>query len=437
MHPQVKQRIAQIQKNEVPSGYKQTEVGIVPSEWKENNLKDIGNFSRGRGISGKDMCNTGLPCVGYGDIYTKYNISFNKTDNFIAHKVAANSVSVGRGALLFTSSGETSLEIGKCVCYIGKEKLYVGGDITILEPYNTMDSLFLAYQQNTFPAIKKKARYGQGHSVVHIYPNELGRMVISYPENITEQARIAEILSTQDKLIKQQEKLITQKKEQKKYLMQVLLTGKKRLKGFSGEWEKKTFEEAGIKITDGDRGKEYPNSMDFFNSSYCLFLSAQNITKNGFKFENTQFINLEKHKKLRNGLVQRGDIILTTRGSVGHFSLYDESIPFDVIRINSGMVILTVNSNKILALYLYCLSKSDIIKHQITVLAFGSAQPQLTVKIIKNIKLSLPSLLEQKEIASFLTSADKEIELLEVQLEQEQQKQKALMQLLLTGVVRV
>ncbi|HIF9542654.1 TPA: restriction endonuclease subunit S [Photobacterium damselae] len=270
----------------------------------------------------------------------------------------------------------------------------------------------------------------------------LKKMPIPLPP-LSEQRKIAQILSTWDRGIATTEKLIDASKQQKKALMQQLLTGKKRLvnpetgKVFEGEWENTTFQSSGIKVTDGDRGKEYPKSNEFHSSEYCLFLSAQNVTKNGFKFETTQFIDEIKHNKLRKGIVNLGDLVLTTRGSVGHFAFFDKNVPYRIIRINSGMVTLTPNNQTVDSNYLYCLCRSNIIKNQIDIAAFGSAQPQLTIGIINKLKFKLPLLVEQQKIASVLTAADKEIELLEAKLAHFKQEKKALMQQLLTGKRRV
>ena len=93
-------------------------------------------------------------------------------------------------------------------------------------------------------------------------------------------------------------------------------------------------------IIDGDRGKNYPKQNEFFPEGYCLFLNAGNVTPNGFSFEENSFITQEKDDLLRKGKLQRGDIVYTTRGTVGNAALYSESVPFENRRINSGMVIL-------------------------------------------------------------------------------------------------
>lgn len=259
---------------------------------------------------------------------------------------------------------------------------------------------------------------------------------------LPEQQKIAKILSTWDKAIGTTERLIDNSIQQKKALMQQLLTGKKRLlddegQQFEGEWEEKTLTDAGITVTDGDRGKEYPNSSEFYDEGDYLFLSAKNVTKKGFLFEETQFISKEKYEKLGKGIVNRGDVVLTTRGTVGQTAYYDDSVQYDFLRVNSGMVTLDCNNSELESNFFYALTKSSLFKRQVDSLTFGSAQPQLTMKIIKSLKVPLPSIPEQQKIATVLTNADKEIELLEQQLADLQQEKKALMQVLLTGKKRV
>ena len=93
-------------------------------------------------------------------------------------------------------------------------------------------------------------------------------------------------------------------------------------------------------IIDGDRGKNYPKQDEFSDTGYCLFLNAKNVTATGFSFENRMFITKEKDDALHNGKLERGDVVLTTRGTLGNLAFYDDSVPFENVRINSGMVIL-------------------------------------------------------------------------------------------------
>jgi type I restriction enzyme, S subunit len=202
-------------------------------------------------------------------------------------------------------------------------------------------------------------------------------------------------------------------------------------------WSIESLADAGVTVIDGDRGKEYPKATDFSDAGFCLFLSAKNVTKRGFQFDDVQFISKEKHSKLRKGLVKRGSLVLTTRGSVGQFAYYEDSVPYDAIRINSGMVILDSDNSSVNADYLYALCRSPIVERQIESASFGSAQPQLTVGLINNLKLPVPPITEQKKIAKILTTWDKAITTTERLLVSNQQQKKALKQQLLSGKRRL
>jgi restriction endonuclease S subunit len=90
-------------------------------------------------------------------------------------------------------------------------------------------------------------------------------------------------------------------------------------------WEKKSFQYAPIEIIDGDRGVNYPQKSDFTNEGYCLFLSTSNVTTTGFDFNSTDFISKEKDDDLRKGKLKKGDIVLTTRGTVGNVAFYNDT----------------------------------------------------------------------------------------------------------------
>ena len=183
---------------------------------------------------------------------------------------------------------------------------------------------------------------------------------------------------------------------------------KLRFKEFDSGWMSKIFQDASIQIIDGDRGNNYPKSDDFYDDEFCLFLNAGNVTKAGFQFEKTQFIKEEKDLLLRKGKLQRNDLVVTTRGTVGNVAFFNGAIPFDNIRINSGMVIVRTSS-EVLPNFLNQFFTSDLFEKWLEKNTFGSAQPQLTVKLLNSIYLIYPSIKEQTKIASFLSAVDEKI----------------------------
>jgi len=190
-------------------------------------------------------------------------------------------------------------------------------------------------------------------------------------------------------------------------------------------------------IIDGDRGVNYPCQSDFSHDGSCLFLNAGNVTKEGFKFFECAFINKEKDLSLSKGKLKRGDILLTTRGTVGNFAFFDETVEFEQIRINSGMVIVRIAKENLNNKYLYMLLRSRIVGTQIDRVVFGSAQPQLTVKVIKKFSIPIPSSQEQRAIATALSDVDALIATLDKLISKKRAIKTATMQQLLTGKKRL
>jgi len=146
-----------------------------------------------------------------------------------------------------------------------------------------------------------------------------------------------------------------------------------------------------VEIIDGDRGSNYPKQEEFFDEGYCLFLNTSNVTQTGFNFSSNSFISKEKDGKLRKGKLQRNDIIMTTRGTVGNVALYSGFIKYNNIRINSGMVIIREIVEEIPIDFLYAVLRSENMKKSIMLYSSGSAQPQLPIKDMRKLKLILPS----------------------------------------------
>lgn len=171
------------------------------------------------------------------------------------------------------------------------------------------------------------------------------------------------------------------------------------------------FENSNIEFIDGDRGKNYPKQEDFSDKGHCMFLSAKNVTSCGFNFDNKVFISSEKDNQLKAGKLKRNDIVITTRGTIGNVAIYDDKVPYNDVRINSGMLILRADSNKLDTKFLYYYLSSKEFKEQVNSLISGSAVPQLPIRDIK--KLTLPNITkkQQKKIANIISSFEDRIEL--------------------------
>jgi len=213
--------------------FKETKIGRIPEEWEIKLLGNLGEFFKGTSIAASEIVENGLPCIRYGDIYVQY-----ENDNvvthfsaFISRETAEHSRRIHVGDILFAGTGETQEDIGKCVAYTIDEEAYAGGDLIVFRPKKEyqLNSLFLSYCMNCGEVAKAKMRLGQGLSIFHIYSKNLKTLCAPLP-SVSEQHKIVEILSGFDITIKAEQTYKAELEQLKKGLMQVLLTGKVRVK---------------------------------------------------------------------------------------------------------------------------------------------------------------------------------------------------------------
>ena len=159
-------------------------------------------------------------------------------------------------------------------------------------------------------------------------------------------------------------------------------------------------------IIDGDRGKNYPTADEFSDEGYCLFLNAKNVTSTGFNFDTCMFVTKEKDEALRKGKLFRGDVVLTTRGTLGNLAFYTEDIPFEHVRINSGMVILRMKQDVVDEVYFIEQFKMQLADIREKV-ASGSAQLQLPISTMNKINILIPDIEKQRQFADFVHQVDK------------------------------
>ena len=196
-------------------------------EWETNRLGDLGMFCKGRGIRRDELGETGVRCVRYGELYTRYENYVVKPVSRIPQHVADSALPIKQGDLLFAGSGETADEIGICVAYIGDQPAYAGGDLIVLRT-SGQDAVYLAHLLNTPVAARQKARMAQGDTVVHIRGDHLAEVEFPLP-SLPEQQAIATILYDMDAEIAALEHRLDKTRAIKQGMMQQLLTGTIRL----------------------------------------------------------------------------------------------------------------------------------------------------------------------------------------------------------------
>ena len=404
-------------------------------ERETKRLGEIGQFSKGRGIKRDDISDEGLPCVRYGELYTRYQDYIWKVVSRIPPSVAATALPIKTGDLLFAGSGETAEEIGRCAAYLGEEQAYAGGDVIVLTP-SGQNSIYLGHLMNSPIVSAQKARMGQGDAVVHIYINNLSQVQIELPP-ITEQNAIAEVLSDVDGLLNALEALIAKKRMIKQAIMQQLLTGKTRLPGFSRAWKTKRLGEIGHCL----RGVSYDPTMDlakYDKDSTVRLLRANNIQDAAVTLDDIQYVEMRRVSESQ--IMQSDDILICmangSKDLVGKAGLFRVKDGY-TYTFGAFMGCFRVEPTIAEPNFVFYIFQTHRFRNFISLILAGSSINNLKPSDIESAEFQIPGREEQLAIASVLSDMDSEIAALEQRRNKTRAIKQGMMQQLLTGQVRL
>ena len=409
----------------LPQGYKQTELGVIPEDWEIKTLGELGSFSKGSGISRAEANTGSIPCVRYGEIYTHHNDYIKKYNSFISSEVAQKAKLLHYGDILFAGSGETKEDIGKSIAFIENIQAYAGGDIIILSTdTNICDAKFIGYISNTSFVNKQKATKGQGDAVVHITSDSLKNISILLPP-LPEQKAIAEALSDVDDLITALDKKIAKKRLIKQGAMQELLTGKKRLPGFTDEWVNVQIKEL------GKWSKGQPFSKDKINrdgKNLCIHY--------GELFSYGEVIEtIKSNTDIKPYVKSSGKDVLFPASDVTPIGL-GRCSALNVKNVLLGGDIIILELTKDCPAYISYVVNLN--KQQIIDRVTGTTVKHINSNLLGEIKINISTdIKEQQAIATILSDMDKEIAELEVQRDKYRLLKSGMMQKLLTGEIRL
>ena len=410
MTPEIKKRIGQIQHGTVPDGYKKTKAGVIPDRWSSCPIHaclNILNHER-KPISEDERKAIPGPYPYYGPTQVQGYIATYESEG---------------SAVLIGEDGDHFLK------YKDREMtMYVDGRYTVNNHAHVLVGtdlcetkwFYYSYQHKSlFDAITR-----QGAGRYKLTKEALMKLPLQCPP-LDEQRKIITILAIQDKIIELKQKLIAEKQRQKKYLMQQLLTGKKRLPGFSMEW--KSIKIGGF-IQEIDERTTCNNQFEILS-----------VTKNGIVHQSAHFnkqIASEDntgYKVLRNGNLAFSTMNLWM-GSLDVLTICDVGIispAYKVFEFNKNLITVDIAINYMKSAEMIWLYKTNSEQ------GASIVRRNLNLHALLSSRVSLPDIPEQVAIAQVLATADRELDLLCQDIELEKQKKTALMQLLLTGIVRV
>ena len=397
---------------------------MVNNAWKTITLSEIGAFQKGSGISRAESNSGALPAVRYGELYTVHNNYVRKYTSHISHEVASKALRVHCGDILFACSGETKEDIAKCAAIIDDSEVYAGGDIIVLSPEMKVDPVFLGFILNTQNVIQQRAQKAQGDAIVHISTDSIKSIEITMPE-YSEQVKIAEALYDIDTLIVNLEKLIAKKKAIKQGAMQELLTGKRRLPGFDGEWITVTVGEICNTASGGTPSRQ---NEKYYSGNISWFTTSE--LTDGWLTDSLEHISNDAVENSAAKIYAANTILLAMYGAtIGKLGILKKPAAS-----NQACCALMCKKDDFLFLFYKLMS----MRTELISLGCGAGQPNISQEIVKRLSISLPeSIDEQKAISEILRHMDEEITSMTCQLKKYQGIRDGMMSELLTGRIRL
>lgn len=398
-------------KNNSDKKIKRTEIGMIPSDWEVVCINDIATkVIRGSGISRDDVTEEGIGCIRYGELYTSYNTIIKKCMSHTMKDKILSPKYIKNGTIVFALTGESVEDIAKSSVYMGEDKCMIGGDICAIE--HTENPVYVGYAMETKYAVNQK-KFGKTKTkVVHSSTNEILNFQIAKPPK-PEQEKIANALTRIDNLIEDYEKLIKKKEKINQGLMQNLLTGKVRLKGYDDKWSKNKIK-------------------DIYTITRGQVLSTKKIAKS---VSNINCYPVYSSQTANNGLL-------------GYYDkyLFDTCITWTTDGENAGTVkfrkgkFYSTNVNGVL------ISKSnlcnecmaEIINMNTSGFIVRNGNPKLMNNVMAEIEIYYPKdINEQLAISLVLSNADNEINDLKIKFNKIINIKKGMLDNLLTGKIRL
>ena len=406
----------------IREGYKQTEVGVIPEEWKVVLLEDIAAFKNGKGHE---------QFIDENGQFIVINSKFISTDGEV-HKSSNENLSpliIGDIAMVM-SDIPNGRALAKCFLVKTNNKYTLNQRICSLTPKKD-DSLFLYYMLNRNPYFLK---FNDGVNQTNLRKNEVLECKIPLPP-LPEQQKIAEILSTVDQKIDSIDSKIEETQTLKRGLMQRLLS-----EGI-GRSEVKESEigriPMGWEVTRiSDLATVNPESLS--NSTEpnleIEYIDIASIQQTGTIATTNMFLFSEAPSRARR-LVKQNDVLLSTvRPNLKSFAIVKEKK--ENLVCSTGYAVLRSKEQTYYE-YIYQFLLTDLFMDQVNKMLVGSNYPAINNDDVKKILIPFPPLDEQKQIAEILSTTDEKLETLRTKKEAFETLKKGLMQKLLSGEVRV
>lgn len=384
---------------------------MVNTKWKEVSVKDLMKIETGSRNT-EDKIDNGQ----YPFFVRSQTVEHIDSFHYDCEAVLTAGDGVGTGKVFHYINGK----------FDAHQRVYVMSQFKdVLGKY-----FYYWFSKNFFAEV---AKYTAKSSVDSVRKQMIAGMVLPLP-SAEEQQKIAGILSDIDTLITNLQKLIRKKKDIRQGTMQMLVTGKKRLDGFSGDWVKINLaKNSRLKARIGWQGL---TTAEYLDEGYSYLITGTDFKDGRINWNGCHYVNYDRYVQDPNIQVSNGDLLLTKDGTIGKVAyISDLNRP---ATLNSGVFVVKPITDAYTAHFMFYVLKSSVFKDFLQQLSAGSTINHLYQKDLVKFDLYVPPTTEEQEaITGILFDMDLDIYKLEEELSKYQKIKQGMMEELLTGKVRL
>jgi type I restriction enzyme S subunit len=406
---------------EVKRGYQLCEIGVIPKDWVVCKIRDVCMLINGRGFKPHEWSAQGYPIIRIQNL--NGSDEFNRYDGQFDPKILVQS-----GQLLFAWSGSRGTSFGPHI-WQGETALLNYHIWKVLVNEKVVDRNFLFYALSHLTTSIEDQAHGAS-ALVHTQKWEMEAFALAIPVEIAEQRTIAKALGDVDETIEALSRLVAKKRELRQGAMQRLLTGQNRLPGFSSPWHVKRLKELGRFI----KGSGVPRDQALSGDLPCVRYGEIYTTHHDVIRQFTSRISRAVAETATP--IQFRDLLFAcsgeTKEEIGKCAAIAENVD---AYAGGDIIILRPSAGN--PVFLGYLMNTPIVARQKANLGQGDAVVHISAGSLASIEVSLPDEPEQDAIAGILSDMDDELAALEARVAKTQTIKQAMMQVLLTGQVRL
>lgn len=366
---------------------------LCPNGVEYKKLGEIATISRGGNFQKKDFLTEGVPCIHYGQIYTKYGLFTDKTFTFISEECAKKQKMAQPNDIVMAVTSENIEDVCKCLAWLGDEPAAISGHSAII--HHNQNAKYLVYYFHSQMFFAQKRKLAHGTKVIEVTPDALVDITLPLPP-IEVQREIVRILDNFTNLTAELTAELTARKTQYAYYRDKLL------KAETNAYKYKLGEIATVtKLA----GFEFTNYVTYSENGNIIALRGLNVKNGRLDLHDVKYVDKSDFSKLERSKLHIGDMLFTYVGTVGQVAIVDEE---DKYYLAPNVALIRCNKEVLLPQYMkYYFQTTRFWDKQIRRLLQSSSMQNIPMEKIRKFEIAVPPLDVQNRIVNVLDNFEK------------------------------